>query len=49
MGLWAKKGARLPDAISVTHPDRPVDEQKKRKATSDPAVIRRFMKRAQGR
>jgi hypothetical protein len=45
VGMWAEKGAKLPPAISITHPDRRVPEPvsaPKKKATNDPAALARL-------
>jgi hypothetical protein len=44
VAMWAGKGARLPDAIAIAHPDRrtPYTPPRK-KPTSDPAEIAGFL------
>lgn len=46
VAMWAAKGSKLPDAIEITHPDRkPPTPEPRRRATTDPATIRRFFAR----
>jgi hypothetical protein len=43
LSAWMAKGAKVPPIVPITHPHRPVAEQSKKKATSDPAQIMRVL------